>query len=72
MGSILGLGGLAILLWQLYMRYIFGEKAWSVGWTWLGLVLLIVGIQSFTIAIISLMLKRLERRIMRLYVETKS
>jgi glycosyltransferase involved in cell wall biosynthesis len=72
MGSILGLGGLAILLWQLYMRYIFGEKAWSVGWTWLGLVLLIVGIQSFTIAIISLMLKRLERRIMRPYVETKS
>jgi dolichol-phosphate mannosyltransferase len=71
-GSILGLGGLAILLWQLYMRYIFGEKAWSVGWTWLGLVLLIVGIQSFTIAIISLMLKRLERRIMRLYVETRS
>jgi hypothetical protein len=72
MGSILGLGGLAILLWQLYMRYIFGEKAWSVGWTWLGLVLLIIGIQSFTIAIISLMLKRLERRIMRPYVETKS
>jgi dolichol-phosphate mannosyltransferase len=71
-GSILGLGGLAILLWQLYMRYIFGEKAWSVGWTWLGLVLLIVGIQSFTIAIISLMLKRLERRIMRLYMETRS
>jgi len=72
MGSILGLGGLAILLWQLYMRYIFGEKAWSVGWTWLGLVLLIVGIQSFTIAIISLMLKRLERRIMRLHGETRS
>jgi dolichol-phosphate mannosyltransferase len=66
LGSILGVGGLAILIWQLYMRYIFGEKAWSIGWTWLGLVLLIVGVQSFTIAIISLMLKRMERRLMRL------
>ncbi len=67
LGSILGVGGLAILLWQLYMRYIFGEKAWSIGWAWLGLVLLIVGLQSFTIAIISLMLKRMERRLMRLW-----
>jgi len=72
LGSILGVGGLAILFWQLYMRYIFGEKAWSIGWAWLGLILLIVGIQSFTIAIISLMLKRLERRIVRLYLETES
>jgi len=66
LGSILGVGGLVIILWQLYMRYIFGERAWSIGWTWLGLVLLIVGLQSFTIAIISLMLKRMERRLMRL------
>lgn len=65
-GSLLGLGGLAILLWQLYMRYIFGEKAWSIGWTWLGLVLLMLGLQSFTIATITLMLKRLERRFTRL------
>jgi len=67
-GSILGLGGLAILLWQLYMRYIFGEGAWSVGWTWFGLVLLMLGLQSFTIAIITLILKRLERRLIRLFV----
>jgi dolichol-phosphate mannosyltransferase len=67
-GSILGLGGLAILLWQLYMRYIFGEKAWSVGWTWLGLTLLMLGLQSFTIAIITLMLKRFERRLIRLFM----
>jgi dolichol-phosphate mannosyltransferase len=66
LGSILGVGGLTILIWQLYTRYIFGEKAWSIGWTWLGLVLLVVGVQSFTIAIISLMLKRMERRLMRL------
>ena len=67
-GSILGLGGLAILLQQLYLRYIFGERAWSVGWTWLGLVLLMLGLQSFTIAIITLMLKRLERRLVRLFI----
>jgi dolichol-phosphate mannosyltransferase len=65
LGSAAGVGGLAILLWQLYMRYIFGERAWSIGWTWLGLVLLIVGVQSFTVAVISLMLKRLERRVVQ-------
>jgi len=66
LGSALGVGGLAILVWQLYMRYIFGERAWSVGWTWLGLVLLIVGVNAFTLAVISLMLKRFERRLIRL------
>jgi hypothetical protein len=55
LGSILGVGGLAILIWQLYTRYIFGEKAWSIGWTWLG-----------NLTVISLMLKRMERRLMRL------
>lgn len=68
-GSIFGIIGLAILIWQLYMRYLFGESAWSIGWTWLGLVLLIVGIHAFTIAIISLMLKRMERRLMQLQRE---
>jgi hypothetical protein len=47
------------------MRYILGERAWSIGWAWLGLVLLIVGVQSFTVAVISLMLKRLERRVVQ-------
>jgi glycosyltransferase involved in cell wall biosynthesis len=65
LGSAAGVGGLAILLWQLYMRYILGERAWSIGWAWLGLVLLIVGVQSFTVAVISLMLKRLERRVVQ-------
>jgi dolichol-phosphate mannosyltransferase len=64
-GLAAGVGGLAILLWQLYMRYIFGERAGSIGWTWLGLVLLIVGMQSFTVAVISLILKRLERRVVQ-------
>jgi dolichol-phosphate mannosyltransferase len=67
LGSLVGVGGLAILIWQLYMRYIFGEKAWSIGWTWLGLVLLILGVNAFTLAIISLMLKRMERRLVQIY-----
>jgi len=67
LGSLIGVGGLAILLWQLYTRYIFGERAWSIGWTWLGLVLLIVGVNAFTLGIVSLMLKRMERRLIQLY-----
>jgi dolichol-phosphate mannosyltransferase len=65
-GSLLGVSGLLILFWQLYTRYLFGEKAWSTGWTWFGLVLLILGLHSFTIMIISLMLKRIERRLIKL------
>jgi len=67
LGSLIGLGGLAILIWQLYMRYVLGEEAWSIGWTWLGLVLLILGVNAFTLAIISLMLKRMERRLVQIY-----
>lgn len=68
LGSMLGLLGLGTTTWQLYLRYVYGEAAWSIGWSWLGLVLLVLGINSFTIAIISLMLKRMERRIIQLYV----
>ncbi|MEM0079622.1 MAG: glycosyltransferase [Candidatus Nezhaarchaeales archaeon] len=71
LGTILGLAGLIILTWQLYLRYVFGESAWSVGWTWFGLVLLILGVQAFTITIISLMLKRMERRMIQLFRERR-
>ncbi|MEM4489524.1 MAG: hypothetical protein QXK88_12160 [Desulfurococcaceae archaeon] len=54
------------------MRYVFGEAAWSVGWTWFGLVLLILGVQAFTITIISLMLKRIERRMSKLFRERRA
>ena len=65
-GSIFGAIGLIILFWQLITRYLYGAEAWSVGWAWAGLVLLIIGLQAFSIAIISLLLKRMERRIVRL------
>jgi len=65
--SLFGLAGIIILLRQLYMRYLYGAEAWSWGWAWLGLALLVIGLQAFTIAIISLLLKRMERRIIDLH-----
>lgn len=56
--------GIIILIWQLAMRYLYGAKAWSIGAAWLGLVLLIIGIQGFTVSTISLLLKRLEKRLL--------
>ena len=67
MASLFALIGIVILIWQLYTRYLYGAEAWSWGWAWLGLVLLIVGLQAFTIAIISLLLKRVERRIIDIH-----
>jgi len=69
-GSILGLVGAIIMIWQLTLRYIHGAPAWSMGWTFLGLTLLVIGLNSFTIATISLLLKRMERRITELYRRT--
>ena len=63
--SILLLPGTIILLYQLYLRYVYGGEAWSLGWSWLGLILFIAGLQAVTIATISLMLKRMERRIIQ-------
>jgi len=66
LASTLTIPGLTILLWQLYQRYIYGAKTWSIGWTWLGLVLTITGLQAFTTATITLLLKRMERRIIQM------
>lgn len=64
LASLLIIPGIVILFWQLYIRYIYGAESWSLGWAWLGLILLVIGLQAFTIATISLLLKRLERRIL--------
>lgn len=63
--------GAAILLWQLTLRYLYGSDAWSVGWSWLGLVLLVIGLQGFTVSTISLLLKRVERRILGIVEELR-
>ena len=65
LAAVLTFPGLGILLWQLYIRYLYGAEVWSIGWTWLGLVLLVIGLQGLTLSVISLLLKRLERRVLR-------
>ncbi|MEM2168493.1 MAG: glycosyltransferase [Candidatus Bathyarchaeia archaeon] len=65
LASILAVPGAAILLWQLTLRYLYGAGAWSLGWSWFGIVLFIAGLQGITVAITSLMLKRIERRILQ-------
>jgi dolichol-phosphate mannosyltransferase len=67
--ALLTIPGAIILLWQLTQRYLHGAGAWSLGWSWLGLILFIAGLQGISIATISLMLKRLERRILQLIKE---
>ena len=63
LATVLAIPGAVLTLWQLYMRYAYGT--WSLGTAWLGLVLLVVGLQGFTAATISIMLKRIERRILQ-------
>ena len=58
--SLLAIPRAGILLWQLAQRYLYGGVGWSIGWAWLGLLLLIIGIQGFTIATMTLLLKRME------------
>jgi len=59
--------GAILTLWQLYLRYVYGSEAWSLGVAWLGLFLLLVGLQGFTVATISLMLKRMEKRLVQTF-----
>ncbi|MEM2454511.1 MAG: glycosyltransferase family 2 protein [Candidatus Bathyarchaeia archaeon] len=67
--ALLAVPGALILLQQLTLRYIYGE--WSLGWLWLGLILFIIGLQGLTVTVISLLLKRLERRIFQALREIK-
>jgi len=61
--ALLTVPGAIILLEQLTLRYLYG--AWSLGWSWLGLVLFVAGLQGVAVAATSLMLKRMERRIIQ-------
>ncbi|MCS7126395.1 MAG: glycosyltransferase family 2 protein [Aigarchaeota archaeon] len=66
--SILSIPGFIIIFWQLYERYLHGEKAFSWGWTLLGLTLLMIGLQALTMTMIVLTLKRFERRLLKLRI----
>jgi dolichol-phosphate mannosyltransferase len=65
LASLLAIPGIAMTLWQLYLRYVYGAGAWSLEVSWLGLFLLVVGMQGFTLTTLALMLKRMERRIVQ-------
>jgi hypothetical protein len=65
LGSLFTIPGILTLLMELYNRLVYGEAGWSTGRVWLGLILLIIGLNSFTIATLTLLLKRLEQRITR-------
>jgi len=69
LATLLLIPGIIITTWQLYLRYVHG--AWSLGMAWLGLVLIIIGIQGFTVATIALLLKRVEKRLLQ-KIETKT
>ncbi|MCX8199458.1 MAG: glycosyltransferase [Sulfolobales archaeon] len=61
--ALLAIPGAVILLQQLMLRHLYGT--WSIGWSWLGLILFIAGLQGLAVATISLMLKRMERRVIQ-------
>lgn len=63
LGSLFSAPGAMLLLQQFYLRLIYGEPGWSVGLVWLGLVLFMLGLNCFTITILTLVTKRQERRI---------
>ncbi len=63
LGSLFTLPGAFFLIQQFYLRLLYGEAGWSFGYFSLGLVLFIVGLNSFTIAMTTLFQKRQERRI---------
>jgi dolichol-phosphate mannosyltransferase len=65
LASLMAVPGVVLTLWQLYLRYVYGAEAWSMGVAWLGLFLLVVGVQGFTVATIALLLKRMEKRIVQ-------
>jgi len=65
LAAVTAIPGAIILLEQLTLRYLYGAEEWSVGWMWLGLTLFIMGVQGITLATISLLLKRMERRIIQ-------
>jgi len=59
LASLLAVPGAVLTLWQLYLRYVYGAEAWSMGVAWLSIFLLVVGMQGFIVATTALLLKRI-------------
>ncbi|MEM4577192.1 MAG: glycosyltransferase [Candidatus Nezhaarchaeales archaeon] len=67
--ALLAFPGAAILLEQLVTRYLYGS--WSLGWSWVGLVLFVAGLQGLAVAAISVMLRGMERRLISMLEEAR-
>ena len=65
LSSLFTIPGSLILLREFYQRIIYGNAGWSIEYVWLGLILFIIGLNSFTIALFDLISKKQERRIVR-------
>jgi dolichol-phosphate mannosyltransferase len=65
LSSLFTIPGSLILLREFYQRLMYGNAGWSIEYVWLGLILFIIGLNSFTIAIFDLISKKQERRIVR-------
>lgn len=61
--SLLGIPGALILIREFYLRLSYGEAGWSIGYVWVGFLLFILGLNSFTIAALSLLIKRQKQSI---------
>jgi len=65
LGAALMLPGGFILLRQFHLRLLYGDTGWSIGYVWLGLVLLVIGLQCFSISVFTLIIKRMEQRVIK-------
>lgn len=62
-GSLFTLPGSFLIVQQFYFRLLFGGAGWSESYFYLGLIIFIIGINSFAMLIQILFSKRRERRI---------
>lgn len=62
--SLLLIPGILITGWALYVRYV--EGVWPTGSAWLGMILLMIGLQGLILAVFALLIKSMEKRILRL------
>ena len=60
-GTLLFIPGMILMLWGSYETFIRG--VWHFGWILMGLILVVIALQSFGVAAVSLAIGRLERRL---------
>jgi len=63
LSSLACIPGLILLLWAVFVAFFYG--VWHSGYALLGTLLLLSGFQGLSLAVVSLLLKRMEQRIKR-------